>query len=391
MRDLTPRLDGFSDPSVDPASVDRGRVSNSFSANSEDGRTFYFVADAAYPTAPNSEGELPASGSDNLYMAKLGEGIDDPVELRFIAATGSGASYASPDGSVLAFSSAGNLVSGRTTGGDAQVYVYDAKANSLDCASCPADGTLPSGPANTSQFLAALGGTYSTWRNDKGYKRLVSSDGAVFFDTPTSLLPGDQNVGVSDVYEYRGGQLRLISSGTSSPPSELRAVSRSGNDVFFATTDALSSGDKEPGALKLYDARVGGGCEGSLAGGAACPPLPEPPCDVNAGACEGPGTSAANQPGAGSAAFSGPGNPEPTPRANPCAKPARKAKALSRRAKRLARSAGRVSRKNHRRAVRMRRKAHRLAGHARGLSKRAKRCRVARKGKRANNNRRAGR
>ena len=52
---------------------------------------------------------------------------------------------------------------------------------------------------------------------------------------------------------------------------------------------------------KLYAARIGGGFDRVL---------PVPPCDVNAGACEGAGTAAPNQPGAGTAAFAGPGNPK---------------------------------------------------------------------------------
>ncbi len=400
VRDITPRLDGGTYPSVDPASADQARVQGVL-ANSDDGKVIYFVAKAKYDTAPNPQGQLPREGDDNLYMAKLGDDLDGPIELRFIGslsakdvgdwfggwASTSGDAHinqgktalASPDGQTLGFASYRSLT-GQPLGGTEQLFVYDAEAGRLECASCPADGSLPTADVN-SYFDSVSGSDQADWQGPLSIRRWVSSDGAVFFTTKTSLLAADQNV-VDDVYEYRDGVLSLISSGQSTADSRLSNASPDGSTVVFNTQAALASRDKEPGIPKLYAARVDGGFPYTP---------PTPPCDVNAGACEGQGTSAPDQPGAGTAVFSGPGNPEPSATANPCAKPARKAKILSRRAKHLARNARRVSRKNHRRAVRMRRKAHRLAGHARGLSKRAKRCRVARKGKRANDNGRAGR
>ena len=89
VRDLTPRLDGIEDPEVDPAKADRGRALG-VAASSEDGKRVYFVADARYETAPNPQGDLPSPEGRNLYLAEL-DGIDDPIELRFIAAPLAGA------------------------------------------------------------------------------------------------------------------------------------------------------------------------------------------------------------------------------------------------------------------------------------------------------------
>ncbi len=318
-RDLTPRLDGIEDPSVEATVADRARVLG-VAANSDDGRVVYFAADAAYPTAPNPEGELPSPTGRNLYMAKLGADIEGPVELRFVAALGAGdggvwsigvggigngdgkTAYASPDGSVLGFGSSEDLVGGEATGGTEQLYVYDASANTLECASCPPDGSLPAGPVNEPDVGSGFG-VGGSWQQQNNVKRWISANGTVFFDTKTPLVAADQNV-ADDAYEYRAGKLRLISAGTSNYASIFAGASRDGSTAFFLTNSALAPQDKEPGVTKIYAARVGGGFPYTA---------PLPGCDTSAGACEGQGTSAPDLSGAGTAAFSGPGNPKPKP------------------------------------------------------------------------------
>jgi hypothetical protein len=323
VRDLTPRLDGIDDPSVDPAIADRGRA-RGLVTNSEDGKRVYFVADAQYDTAPNPEGELPSPEGRNLYLAEL-DGIDDPIKLRFVAALGPAdetawqatlnfgdgrSSYASPNGSVLGFGSSEPLT-GQALGGTEQLFVYDAQADTLECASCPADGSLPAGDVN---LRIAESGGGQVWQTENAYRRWVSTDGSVFFHTRSQLVDGDTNL-VDDVYEYRGGSLRLVSAGTGTLPSRLENVSRDGSTVVIDTSDALVPEDEEPGISKLYAARVGGGL----------PFSPKPAaCDLGAGACEGTGTGAAQQPGAGSAAFEGAGDSKPKNAGKHCPKGKRK-------------------------------------------------------------------
>jgi hypothetical protein len=331
VRDLTPRLDGLSDPTVDPAEANRAGVLG-VAANSEDGKRVYFVANAQYQTAPNPEGDLPSVSGHNLYMAEL-DGIDDPIELRFIATLGSEDSgdwqqswtgtngpgnvnkgktaLASADGSVIGFGSTESLT-GQPLGGTEQLFVYDVEADRLDCASCPADSSLPADTVN--KYLRAGAESVADWQGDMGVRRWVSSDGTVFFTTATALLPADQNV-VNDVYEFRRGELRLITTGTAATPSLLSNASRDGSTVFINTMATLVPQDKEPGIPKLYAARVGGGF----------PYVPPPaPCDFNAGACEGAPSTASAIPGASTAAFQGPGNAGPRPR---CLKGRRKVRA----------------------------------------------------------------
>ena len=361
LRDLTPRLDGLDDPSASPPLADRADVLG-VAANSSDGKRVYFVANAQYPTAPNPEGDLPSGEGRNLYMAEL-DRIEDPIELRFIAALGSedggdwqqswrggsGANngkttLASNDGSVLGFRSTESLT-GQPLGGTGQLFVYDADSGTLACPSCPGDGSLPARSVN--EYTFAVIENRAEWQGDMALRRWVSSDGTVFFNTTTALLPGDQNE-VTDVYEYRDGALGLITTGTATANSLFSNASVDASTVFFNTQAALVPQDKEPGVNKIYAARVGGGFP-------YVPPAS--PCDFNAGACEGAPSTAPATPGAGTAAFEGPGNPKPGAKRR-CPKGKRKVRAkgktrcVKRHHKKRAKRHHKRTAKNNRRASR---------------------------------------
>jgi hypothetical protein len=389
VRDLTPRLDGLSDPEV--TSAYRGRARGML-WNSEDGGKFYFVSDARYPVAPSPTGELPSADGRNLYMGEL-DGIDDPIRLRFIAALGAGddsnwqpnvsekTAFGSPDGSYLAFASEEDLTE-QPLGDSTQMFVYDAVNGTLECASCPTDGTLPANDVN--ELLQENGEEIGyRWQFGNGGNHWVSTDGTVFFDTASALLPADQNA-VEDVYEFRNGQLRLISAGTGSNPSRFENASIDGANVLIHTFDALAVQDKEPGQPKLYNARVGGGFAKAIE---------LPSCDINAGACEGAGTTAPERVGAGTGQFEGPGNNDESPQVR-CKLLALGGKELAVAAKRLrraARSAARAGQKK--RAKQLRRRAGRLGRKAGKQSAKAKSCHRGSAGtsRAANTNRRAHR
>jgi len=362
LRDLTPRLDGIINPSIDPVTADRARVLG-VAANSEDGKRVYFVAEGQLPTAPNPEGELPQASAPNLYLAEL-DSIDGPVKLRFIATLGSEDSgdwqtkwgdsngpggrnagktaLASANGSVLGFGSFESLT-GQPLGGTEQLFVFDAERGRLECASCPSDGTPPAASVNE---YSRYGGGFSEadWQGTGGVRRWVSSEGTVFFTTQTPLLAADENT-VTDVYEFREGELRLISTGTGTANSLFSDASVDGSTVFFNTQEALAPQDKEPGIPKIYAARVGGGF----------PYTPPPaPCDFNAGACEGAPSTAPATSGAGTAAFEGPGNSKPKAARQRCPKGKRKvrAKGKTRCVKRHSRAHHKRNANNNRRAGR---------------------------------------
>jgi hypothetical protein len=119
----------------------------------------------------------------------------------------------------------------------------------------------------------------------------------VYFETSDRLVDEDANA-VQDVYQYEDGQVQLISSGRSDAASVYLDNSPSGDDVFFATREAISPAEDDAGLMDVYDARVGGGFPAS------------PPA---AGECSGDSCQAApSTPPAsdvpGSAIFSGPSN-----------------------------------------------------------------------------------
>lgn len=278
---------------------------------SNDGRRVYF-------TSSRRLAEGGEEGGSNLYLAELAP--DGSAHLTFIAdapldlrpAPGVGSSNvsfrevsANPEGSVLAFRSSASLVPGRSSGGFSQVYAYDARRHELSCPSCPSSGAAPIGAANLTPSLPAPGITDESIAGPFGsgataesapHTRNVSSDGTVFFQTVTSLLPEDRN-GHIDVYEYRGGQLALVTPGTGTQYSSFADASADGSTVFFQSTEALVPG-AQVGVRHIYAARVDGGFT---------PGAESATCE--GGDCRGPSgpVPVGRQPA--SNLFQGPGNP----------------------------------------------------------------------------------
>jgi hypothetical protein len=268
---------------------------------SDDGARVYFAANGALAPGASPGNcfyrleNTELKGSCNLYLAEMdSHGL---AHLTFIAhgtlavrSGGTEGSFeakrdasATPDGSYLAFRSLDPLVPGRRTGGLPQVFLYDAARGELGCASCPPDGSVPSSPATTvPENIGAprmdLGGSFLDYGGTvkPGDGRLprrpaVALDGAVFFQSFASLLPADSS-GKTDVYEYRSGKLRLISSGLGSYAG-YAGSSTDGSTVFLRSAGAYVRG-VAPGIVRIYAA-----CD--LAVVANCspePPLPTPPC-----------------------------------------------------------------------------------------------------------------
>ena len=130
---------------------------------------------------------------------------------------------------------------------------------------------------------------------------VTASGGRAYFTTDSSLLVADTNSD-GDVYQWEGqgtgscikspGCVDLISSGRDEDGSTLIGASADGADVFFLTDRALVPFD--PGAVDVYDARVGGGfiepfspieCQGDACQGLA----PSPTDPALATLATGPG------------------------------------------------------------------------------------------------------
>jgi DNA-binding beta-propeller fold protein YncE len=212
---------------------------------------------------------------------------------------------------------------------DAEVFVYDAEAEELVCASCNPTGARPHGENvadSISPFWAAA--KIPGWENQAYGSRAISDDGErVFFEAADALAAADTN-GVQDVYQWEAvgsggctessstfssgnaGCVDLISSGHSPQASQLVDASGDGSDVFFKTTESLWSPD--PGLTDIYDARMGGGF--------APPPDPRVPCELGvAGDCRtAPPAPDAQAPQ--SATFVGPGDAIEKPKPKRCRK-----------------------------------------------------------------------
>jgi hypothetical protein len=336
--------------------------------SSEDGSYVYFVASGLLASGA-------AGGADNLYVAHDGAG---GWQTTFVAglssedekswASGSDgtknaqaynageelsrvSSRVSANGHYVTFMSSRSLtgydsvdaVSGQP---DEEVYLYDAVANRLVCASCNPTGARPVGVLDThAGLLVDPGGVWGSETEGAGSEkenhwlagiipswfinpvlhfslyqpRSLSDSGRLFFDSPDALVPQATN-GVMDVYEYEptgvgdcssasatfsersGGCVNLLSDGTANEESMFYDASESGDDVFFITTSRLTGEDYD-NAYDVYDAHV---CSASAPCHAAA--VSPPPC-TSGDSCK---AAPAPQPEifgpAPSATFSGTGN-----------------------------------------------------------------------------------
>lgn len=415
LTDLTPRTAGG-----EPAAV-RGVVAGA----AEDGSRVYFVANGAFGAGAATGNCAFTAGSTpeelcNLYVAARGEdGWQAPRLIATLSTEDKGdwaraaggtlgnlTARVSPNGRWLAFMSSRPLAgydnrdaaSGER---DEEVYLYDAAADRLLCATCEPSGARPEGAVIPvegggivdgqgnwrGRWLAALvpGWTAASEPNELHQPRYLTDAGRLYFDSPSALVPGDAN-GTWDVYQFEpigigdcdassvaysarnGGCVALISSGRSSRESAFLDASESGDDVFFRTDSALVPQDVDA-AADIYDARVCTSSSPCLA------PSLQPGSCGDASTCRGlvPPATASEVPG--TAALTGRGNPKSH---GGCRISARSARKLSHRARQLRRDATRVASDGHAPAVKgMRRMARRLAKRARHLSRRAKRCRRA--------------
>jgi hypothetical protein len=241
--------------------------------------------------AANSAG---ASGCDTATkIAATADAPDYPPA--------SGTSRVSDDGTKLLFASTTplqdhnadtydntDLITGEP---DTELYLYDA-ATGLACVSCDPTNGRPIGPSSIPGAV----------KNGSGlaiYKPRVLADAGkrIFFTSADALVPADTNTqgssnkGVSDAYQWEAqgegsctraeGCVSLLSSGRDATPSLFADASEDGSDAFFLTGASLVGQD--PGAIDLYDARIGGGFgepgEGIPCEGDSCQALPPEPTE----------------------------------------------------------------------------------------------------------------
>jgi WD40-like Beta Propeller Repeat len=207
----------------------------------------------------------------------------------------------SPDGEHLVFLSTAELTP-FDNNGQSEVYLYGPLSGSgtpqLVCASCNPSGERPQGPSSIPGVL--INGSIQAYKP----RALTTAGTRIFFDSSDELVVHDTN-SQPDVYQWEAagtgdcdrapGCVSLISSGRSLEGARFIDASAGGSDVYFTTDGSLVAAD--PGAIDLYDARVGGGfaevqkpipCVAD-----ACQSLPSPPDDPTPGTLQ---RSAGNPP-----------------------------------------------------------------------------------------------
>jgi hypothetical protein len=267
-----------------------------------DGQTVAFMSLAEQ--APGG-----VDNQNNLYVWRDGE-------IRHVAAVdpGSSAEYSggflrllSPNGRYLAFTD-NSVSTAQSFGLDNvsmgcpsiwdtsspgpcdQVYLFDADAEELTCASCRTDGEAPRGHAGDP-------GRSGFIQTDHRQMQTVTDAGEVFFTSPDALLTEDVN-GNDDAYAFRDGEWRLISRGKVGTKSRFQDATPDGKTLFFATTDAIADTDVD-NSYDMYMTRRGAGFPS--AGG----PVGKPCAGAD---CRDPFSPAGPLPLAGSVSFAGPGN-----------------------------------------------------------------------------------
>ncbi len=277
---------------------------------SADGTTAYFASQTAIAgSGPNPQGDEPQAGGQNLYRSVEGEqaefiatvterdvkGADNGIEpsdglglwadsVR-LGRLGNVPARSTPDGQAFLFKSRAALT-GYDPEGHAEIYRY--APGELQCLSCNPTGAPASSDAGLQTEFREGSLVFAPY----GWPENLRADGRrAFFESSERLVSNDSD-GRRDVYQWEdegvgsctqaGGCLRLISSPQSQRGEYLWAVSPSGNDVFFLSSDLLVGADVDE-TPSIYDARVQGGfAEAQVRGeclGEACQPSASAPND----------------------------------------------------------------------------------------------------------------
>jgi hypothetical protein len=286
---------GTASPSCNPSANGKGPHWNSVGAAADCGAVAF--AGGAGVAADNgtiyflSPEKLDGTGTQdapNLFVRQPGSAPHrvttlDPDNPAIVDAVRNNEvhSYAdfqvTPSGEAAVFAS-GIPLTGIPNYGHTEIYRYAAPpADALDCVSCPPSGAAPTGDATLSSF---------------GLN--IDDAGAAFFTSPDQLVLRDTNK-KKDAYEWEDGAPQLISTGNSASDSGLVTVSSDGVNAYFYTRQVLASEDQNGAAIKIYDARAGGGF----------PYEPQRvPCQAS-DECHGAGTEAAPPPDIGTFKGSG--------------------------------------------------------------------------------------
>lgn len=303
---------------------------------SEDGRRVYFACAAPLPDVPaptdgtvtTPGGSSASSEAVNFYLFDAGQPVaaqrwrfiarlprtaGSPLALCASAGTAPGSAFTSiaQAGEIVASSTRANCVRGTADGAflmfstDARlttddpmatptgdIYGYDAERDELTRISAPQGGVggayecAQDNPRTTGTVEPALlcyadaGASGVRAANQPlgvATDPVVVGDRVAFFHSASRLVLEDTDSSY-DVYQWRNGELSLLTPGESGSDDALYLGNdRGGRNVYFATRDSLTWQDFDVVA-DVYSARIGGGVE-----------QPGEPvvCGVLAGGCHG--------------------------------------------------------------------------------------------------------
>jgi hypothetical protein len=198
------------------------------------------------------------------------------------------------DGGFVTFFSRGRLTIDDPDETSGDMYAYDASRDELVRLSAPQGGVGGSHACGTGGIAATTPcnadpgfGSYPDTGNRAANPPLgvatepsVAGDRVAFFQSRSRLVPEDTD-SAYDVYQWRNGELSLLTPGDSlSDHGQMyKGNDVTGRNVYFATMDKMSWQDFDS-VLDVYTARTGGGIQ---------EPAPPDLCVVLAGGCHGGG------------------------------------------------------------------------------------------------------
>jgi hypothetical protein len=343
--------------------------------SSDDNNRVYFAAnadlDGAGPAAPgdcepglsfgsgfcsvylwqaDGTGDCATAGGCISFVVGIESGISGSPPRNWYGGESGGGGLAmkyarvSSDGSTLVFNSQLQLTDYHNQG-TAEFYRYDAESGQIGCLTCNPTGAPPVGEPGLKAYDLFHGPTsHLIYEAQPFLSRNLSPNGKrFFFQSTDKLVAADVNGDVTcstkeqevgsggsclDAYEWEapgegtctengsayspanGGCIYLLSTGTGPYPSYLADVSESGDVAFIFSRQQLVPSD-EDNQEDLYAVKVDGGLAADHEAR---------PASCEGDACRGASSQPSSAPGAGTAAFEGPGNPQSNINATHCPK-----------------------------------------------------------------------